>query len=103
MQLWAAAGLFEVFTNGVKIGEIAAGDPPPQPNVPQPAAGAPQSEITAYNEALNAANASYQAQLAAYSGDVPFFEKGFIAMLALSESGTTNCQFNNTWLFLIDN
>jgi len=107
-------GTFEVYTNGVKIGEIVAGDPPTRPNLPnppqQPPAGAPQAEINAFNQALadfnvtsNAANASFQAQLAAYSGDVPFFEKGFIAMLALSESGTTNCQFNNTWLFLIEN
>ncbi|KAA3647727.1 MAG: hypothetical protein DWQ07_01720 [Chloroflexi bacterium] len=96
-------GTFEVYTNGVKIGEIMAGDPPPRPNVPAPPAGAPQTDIDAYNEALNASNASYQAQLAAYSGDVPFFEKGFIAMLALSESGITNCQFDNTWLFLIEN
>ena len=25
-----------------------------------------------------------------------------VAMVALSESGTTSCQFDNTWLFLIE-
>jgi len=30
------------------------------------------------------------------------FEKGFVAMVALSESGQTVCHFENTWLFLIE-
>ncbi len=30
------------------------------------------------------------------------FDKGFVAMVGLSESGRTLCQFDNTWLWLID-
>lgn len=30
------------------------------------------------------------------------FERGFIALVALNESGTTTCQFDNTWLWLIE-
>jgi len=25
-----------------------------------------------------------------------------VAMVALNESGTTNCQFNNAWLWIVD-
>jgi hypothetical protein len=30
------------------------------------------------------------------------FERGFIAMVAMSESGRTICQFDNAWLWLLD-
>ena len=30
------------------------------------------------------------------------FDRGFVAMVALSESGRTVCEFNNTWLWLIE-
>ena len=30
------------------------------------------------------------------------FDRGFIALVALSESGRTVCQFNNTWLWLLN-
>lgn len=31
------------------------------------------------------------------------FERGFVAFVALNESGTTNCHYDNAWLWLIDN
>ncbi|MCJ7700357.1 MAG: hypothetical protein MUO62_02135, partial [Anaerolineales bacterium] len=30
------------------------------------------------------------------------FEEGFLAMLAISESGHTRCDFSNAWLWLIN-
>jgi hypothetical protein len=30
------------------------------------------------------------------------YTRGFVAMVALSESGQTRCQFDNTWLWLLD-
>lgn len=30
------------------------------------------------------------------------YERGFVAMVALSESGTTRCQFDNSWLWLLN-
>lgn len=30
------------------------------------------------------------------------FDRGFVAMVALSESGTTTCDFNNTWMWNLD-
>jgi hypothetical protein len=31
-----------------------------------------------------------------------YFERGFVAMVVLSESGRSVCEFNNTWLWLIE-
>jgi hypothetical protein len=33
--------------------------------------------------------------------DASAYDKGFVAMVALSESGRTVCEFNNTWLWVI--
>jgi hypothetical protein len=30
------------------------------------------------------------------------YQNGYVALIALSESGTTTCNFNNTWLWLLD-
>jgi hypothetical protein len=30
------------------------------------------------------------------------YDRGFIALVALSESGVTTCQFNNSWMWLLD-
>ena len=35
------------------------------------------------------------------SFDASAYEKGFVAMVALSESGRTVCEFDNTWLWVI--
>jgi hypothetical protein len=45
---------------------------------------------------------NYQKRLDAYENADTKFERGFIAMVALSESGRTLCQFDNAWLWLID-
>ena len=47
--------------------------------------------------------ADYAARQRAYNSADTVFERGFMALVALSESGrTTNCKFDNAWLFLID-
>jgi hypothetical protein len=35
------------------------------------------------------------------SFDASAYEKGFVAMVALSESGRTVCEFDNTWLWVL--
>ncbi len=104
---------FRIYTNGVLIGEVEAGEAPPALVLP-PAPAAPPAdalpeEVTAYEKELAEYNitvdqmqVNYQASLAAYQEDTPFFERGFIALVALSESGNTHCQFDNAWLWLIE-
>ncbi len=31
-----------------------------------------------------------------------FFQRGFVALVVLSESGRSQCKFDNTWLWLIE-
>jgi len=109
----ARGNTFNIYTNGTWIGEFIAGEaqPPiyiPEPP-PEPPAGAPaaildvyEEELSEYSETVTEIRANYQARVASYREDVPFFERGFIAMVALSESGRTICQFDNAWLWLLD-
>lgn len=109
----ARGNTFNIYTNGTWIGEFIAGESPPPLIIPEPpekpAAGAPAATVTAYQEELEEHSevvaqmrANFAARLAAFREDVPIFERGFIAMVALSESGRTICQFDNTWLWLLD-
>ncbi|MCH7687990.1 MAG: tetratricopeptide repeat protein, partial [Planctomycetes bacterium] len=110
---FARGNTFNIYTNGTWIGEFIAGESPPPLIIPEPpekpAAGAPAATVTAYQEELEEHSevvaqmrANFAARLAAFREDVPIFERGFIAMVALSESGRTICQFDNTWLWLLD-
>jgi hypothetical protein len=47
--------------------------------------------------------ADFAARQRAYNSADTVFERGFMALVALSESGrSTTCKFDNGWLFLID-
>lgn len=105
---------FWVYTNDSLIGEIDPSAPPPQPILPpEPEKPANQSDAQAMaiyqqqqveHEAVIAQiKADYAAQQRSFNSAETVFEKGFMAMVALSESGrSTMCKFDNAWLFLID-
>ncbi len=103
---------FGIYTNGVQIGQIVAGDAPvlALPPVPvQPPAGASEEQLAAYNIEVADYDAvvadiqgNYNPSLAIIQKETPYFERGFLAMVAVNESGTTTCQFNNAWLWIVD-
>jgi len=104
---------FWVYTNGTLIGEVDPSAPPVKPILPpeveKPANSDPQSmelyrQKQAEREIIVAQmEADYAAQRRTFNSSQTVFERGFTAMVALSESGrSTRCQFNNAWLFLID-
>lgn len=105
---------FWVYTNGTLIGEVDPSAPPPQPNLPpEPEKPANQSDAQAMAvyeqqkieqaEIVAQMQADYAVRRRAYSSAETVFERGFMAMVALSESGrATQCKFDNAWLFLID-
>jgi hypothetical protein len=103
---------FTIFTNGVQIGQVVAGDQPVLvlPVAPtQPPANASAEQQTKFDqevskhEALVASiQSNFKPNLAVVQSETPYFERGFVAMVALNESGTTNCQFNNAWLWIVD-
>ena len=104
---------FFIYTNDTLIGEIDPSAPPPQPVIPPP----PQipldtkdtkameeylQKTVEYKDVVAQIKADRSARVAAFKTAETQFDRGFIAMVALSESGHTVCQFNNAWLWLIE-
>ena len=105
--------IIELYSNGVKFGEVDTSLPPPEP-APPPKPAKPA------NEDDKDAMAAYEAQMAQYLdlkdqvnesfGTATFnfetkdavFEEGFVAMIAAAESGRTFCKFTDAWLWLLD-
>jgi hypothetical protein len=109
----ARGPLIEIYTNGVKIGEVDTTQPPKKPAPPpkpqppsdqsnQSAIDQYQAQIKEYEEILSQSQSSYNTALANYSDHPAVFEDGFLAMIALSESGRTICQFDKAWLWLLE-
>lgn len=104
---------FSIYTNDTKIGEVNPNDPPPQPYFPPPPEepddkdnamlmAAYAAQKAEYETVVNQIRSQYNARLRSYREADKEFDKGFIAMVALSESGQTMCQFDNAWLWLIE-
>lgn len=104
---------FYIYTNGTLIGEVDPTAPPrlpilpPEPERPananDPQAMAQYNQNKAeYDQVVSQMQYTYQQRVQAFNESDKIFEKGFIAMVALSESGRkTQCTFNNGWLYLI--
>jgi hypothetical protein len=94
--------IFSIYSNDTLIGEVDPTAPvslpgiPPAPKVPGVGGvvdpGAVATQITA----------DYQARQREAAGAEKNFERGFVALVVLSESGRSVCTFENTWLWLID-
>jgi len=105
---------FWVYTNGTLIGEIDPSAPPAQPNLPpepeKPANQADAQAMAIYEQQKNEhetvvaqIKADFAARQRAFNSADTVFDRGFMALVALSESGRkTTCRFDNGWLFLID-
>jgi len=104
---------FFVYTNDTLIGEIDPSAPPPQPYIPPPpeepadlsdaaAVEKFQKEKQEYDEVVKQIRADHSARVSSFEPEETIFEKGFIAFVAASESGTTTCKFDNAWLWLIN-
>jgi hypothetical protein len=105
--------LFEFYSNGVMIGEVDTTRPPPAPSLPsapqlptgdanQDALKKYQDELKEYQDMAGQVQSNYQLALKNYKSKEAVFEEGFVAMIALSESGRTQCKFEDAWLWLIE-
>jgi len=45
---------------------------------------------------------NYQVALGNFKNKPAVFEEGFVAMVALSESGRTVCKYDKAWLWLLE-
>jgi hypothetical protein len=105
---------FQVYTNGSLIGEIDPSAPPLQPNLPpEPEKPVDTSNAEAmanflqqqaeYDAVVSQIQADFRARRRALQNADTTFERGFVAMVALSQSGRkTTCNFDNAWLWLIE-
>ncbi len=105
--------LFEIYSNGVKIGEVDITQPPSTPKLPpKPAMPTNQNDpkqtdqyrklLQEYKELESQVTSNYNIALTNYKKTKAVFDKGFVAMLAVSESGKTICEFKDAWLWLIE-
>lgn len=55
-----------------------------------------------YDDLVQQAQSQYQLAMSHFQTKPAIFTDGFLAMMAVSESGKTTCTFNNAWLWLLD-
>ena len=104
--------IITVYTNGVKIGEVDTTKPPPALKLP-PAPIPPldqtnldavklyQKNLEEFEQLVIQLKSNYGQAVKNYGKENAVFEQGYVALLAASESGRTQCQFDNAWLWLI--
>jgi hypothetical protein len=104
---------FKIFSNGVELGEFDPTTPVQAPRMPSPPATPTDPKNAAlvdefnkakaeYDQTVSEIKSTYAARLKDSNQANKVFDSGFVAMAAASESGHTECQFNNTWLWLIE-
>jgi hypothetical protein len=104
---------FEIFTNGTLIGEVDVRDPPSQPALPPRPTPPPdlsnesalqeyQKALEEYEEEVDQIERQFAAQRRSAEDANTVFERGFAALAAMSESGRTVCQFEDAWMWVIE-
>lgn len=105
---------FWIYTNGTLIGEVDPSAPlpglalPPEPERPADQSNAQamaeyQVKKVEYDAVVQQMQGDYARRQQALNSVNTVFERGFLALVALSESGRrTVCEFNNAWLWLIE-
>jgi hypothetical protein len=104
---------FSIYSNDTLIGEIDPTTPVSLPAIPpvpkQPANVGDANAMNLYRKQVaeqqavaTQITADYQARQRAAANAEKVFDRGFVAMVVLSESGRSICTFDNTWLWLIE-
>jgi len=105
--------VFTFYTNGNWVGEIDLKDPPPDPVMPAPPAKPAdqndanlmnqyRSQLAEYEDQVAQVQNNYASLLGRHESNAPVYERGFMALMTVAESGHTTCQFDNAWLWLIE-
>ena len=61
-----------------------------------------QRLLAEHQELVSQVNTNYSIALNNYKTAQAVYDEGFVAMMGGSESGHTKCQFDNAWLWLIE-
>ncbi len=102
--------LVDMYTNGQLIGEVDVTQPPSTAIAPPPApqlpANATSTQVQDYNNQLsqmgsgmNILNGEMAQAQTNFSSSNSILTDGFLGFVGLSQSGTTDCKFENGWLF----
>jgi hypothetical protein len=113
LAIVARGNLIEIYTNGVKIGEVDTTQPPsrlPSPSKPiepldksdSAAMNAYYAQLQEYEDITAEFEQTYQTALRNYMNREAVFTDGFLAMVVGSESGRTVCTFEDAWLWLLE-
>jgi len=104
--------VFSIYTNGTLLGEVTAGEAPvlvlPAPPEPPSEDAAPDiladyaDALQNYQKKSDLVTERYNKNRVIWQKNTPYYERGFVALVALSESGRTICAYENTWLWVID-
>ncbi len=102
-----------VYTNGSFLGSVVVGERPQAPVLPDqpepPSEPASPEALAAYEAALEQFNrfsarilADHRNRLLEYEPPATTLDRGFVALAALNDTGSTRCMFENAWLWLIE-
>jgi len=103
---------FTIYSNGTKLGEANPNDPLPTLVLPDPplkpdnllhpaVAAAYRNELAAHRALVNRLKNEYDQRVSLWRSVDKNFERGFVAMGVAAQSGRTQCEFNNSWLWLM--
>jgi len=109
----ARGNTIEIYTNGIKIGEVDTTQPPEQiglPAKPLPpldssdsaAVEAYQAQLDEYQQIVQQAQQNFAVAQANYQEGKGVFTDGFLSMLAFTQGGRTECKFDKAWLWLLE-
>jgi hypothetical protein len=105
----AKGPLVSIYTNGVKIGEVDTTQPPPSTLMTPPDLSAIpgadqaadfQDQISQYGESTEFLSGQLAAAKRNFNQTEAVLTEGLLGFLGMSQSGTTQCDFSNSWLFI---
>jgi hypothetical protein len=113
LAIVARGNIIEIYSNTAKIAEIDTTQPPTPIKLPPPPAEPLDKkdeaamnkylkDVEEYQEIVKKLQDQYNAAVSRYNNQVAIYTNGFLGFMALSESGRTQCKFENAWLWVID-
>jgi hypothetical protein len=111
----ARGPILKVYTNKTLVGTIDTSQPPPPipelPSAPTKPSGVltPEQQaqydaaVGAYNQLKNLINRYHSAAVKAFTQNDAVYEQGLVGMFAFAYSGYITCDYDNAWLWTIDN
>jgi hypothetical protein len=104
--------IFTIYSNGTKLGEADPNAPLPSLALPDPPirpllmanpeiAAAYRREVAEYQRLVNQLKEEYNERLRLWRTLDKDFERGFVALGVVAQSGRTQCDFDNSWLWLM--